>query len=287
MASHSPDLLTDDQRALLTQIPTDLSDRELARYYTLTAEDLQVINRRRRGGNRLGFAVQLCMLRFPGRTITDLPDIPTRVLALIAQQVGVPPTAFASYGQRLPTIYEHLDEIRAVFGYRNYDWRAMCKLARVLLPQALESDRPLPLAAAALQQLRQDKVIARGITTIERLVWGVLRIATRRVERALTRPLTAAQRTQLDALLTIDPALARRRLTRLTWLRVAPGNPSVGQRIKKGILYAKEIGPLPDALFSPPQSEEQCCELDRSTARFLALESHREALAYDSPGFIR
>jgi TnpA family transposase len=171
------------------------------------------------------------MLRFPGRTITDLPDIPTRVLALIAQQVGVPPTAFVSYGQRLPTIYEHLDEIRTMFGYRNYDWRAMRKLARVLLPQALESDRPLPLAAAALQQLRQDKVIAPGITTIERLVWGVLRIATRRIERALTRPLTAAQQTQLDALLTIDPALARRRLTRLTWLRVAPGNPS-GPQLK-------------------------------------------------------
>jgi hypothetical protein len=62
---------------------------------------------------------------------------------------------------------------------------------------------------------------------------------------------------------------------------------SAGQRIKKGILYAKEIGPLPDVLFSPPQSEEQCCELDRSTARFLALESHREALAYDYPVFIR
>ena len=61
--------------------------------------------------------------------------------------------------------------------------------------------------------------------------------------------------------------------------------PNAGQRIKK-VLYAKEIGPLPDALFSPPQSEEQCCELDRSTARLLALESHREALAYDSPVFI-
>jgi TnpA family transposase len=134
MASHSPDLLTDDQRAQLTQVPDDLTDRELARYYTLTPEDLRVINHRRRGHNRLGFAVQLCMLRFPGRTITDLPDIPARVLALIAQQVGVPPAAFVAYGRRLPTIYEHLDEIRTVFGYRNYDLRAMRKLARVLLP---------------------------------------------------------------------------------------------------------------------------------------------------------
>jgi hypothetical protein len=252
MASHSPDVLTDDQRAQLTLLPTDLSDRELARYYTLTPEDLRVINRRRRGRNRLGFAVQLCMLRFPGRTITDLPDIPARVLALIAQQVGVPPAAFVSCGQRLPTIYEHLDEIRTVLGYRNYDWRAMRQLAHVLLLQALESDRPLPLVAAALQQLRQDQVIAPGITAIERLVWGVLRMATRRVERALTRPLTAAQRAQLDALLAIDPALARRRLTRLTWLRVAPGNPS-GPQLKallERVAYLADLvlPPLPPQL---------------------------------------
>jgi hypothetical protein len=104
----------------------------LARYYTLTPEDLRVINRRRRGSNRVGFAVQLCMLRFPGRAITDLPGIPARVLALIAQQVGVPPTSFVAYGQRLPTIYEHLDEIRTVFAIATMigapcaRWRACC-----------------------------------------------------------------------------------------------------------------------------------------------------------------
>jgi Domain of unknown function (DUF4158) len=59
MASHSPDLLTDDQRAQLSQLPTDLSDREVARYYTLTPDDLHLIKGRRRGSNRLGFAVQL------------------------------------------------------------------------------------------------------------------------------------------------------------------------------------------------------------------------------------
>ena len=32
--------------------------------------------------------------------------------------------------------------------------------------------------------------------------------------------------------------------------------PDTGQRIKKGIVYAKEIEPLPDALFCSPQSEE-------------------------------
>ncbi len=39
----------------------------MVRYYTLTAEDLSVIAQRRRPHNQLGFSVQLCYLRYPGR----------------------------------------------------------------------------------------------------------------------------------------------------------------------------------------------------------------------------
>lgn len=70
--SKSPTYLTPEQRDALTQIPVDLSDREIARYYTLTQKDLELINQRRRHHNRLGFAVQLAVLRFPGRPLRDL-----------------------------------------------------------------------------------------------------------------------------------------------------------------------------------------------------------------------
>jgi hypothetical protein len=56
----------------------------------------------------------------------------------------------------------------------------------------------------------------------------------------------------LDALLAIDPALARRRLTRLTWLRLAPGNPS-GPQLKallERVVYLADLAlpPLPSHL---------------------------------------
>jgi TnpA family transposase len=101
-----------------------------------------VIKQRRRSQNRLGFAVQLAVLRFPGRTLTDLPSIPPRVLASIAHQVAVPVGAFARYGTRQSTIDEHLDELRSTFGYTNYRWRAARHLMRHLVPLAMESDRP-------------------------------------------------------------------------------------------------------------------------------------------------
>ena len=38
----------------------------MVRYWTLSYEDLNRIRSRRGAENRLGFAVQLCLLRFPG-----------------------------------------------------------------------------------------------------------------------------------------------------------------------------------------------------------------------------
>jgi hypothetical protein len=63
--SRTPTYLTPEQRYTMTQIPADLSDREIARHYTFTQKDLDLISQRRRHHNRLGFAVQLAVLRFP------------------------------------------------------------------------------------------------------------------------------------------------------------------------------------------------------------------------------
>lgn len=95
--SRTPTYLTPEQRHAFMQIPADLSDREIARYYTFSQKDLDLINQRRRHYNRLGFAVQLAVLRFPGRPWKDLAGIPARVLLAIADQVQVPASTFALY----------------------------------------------------------------------------------------------------------------------------------------------------------------------------------------------
>lgn len=58
-------ILTDRQRSALFDLPTDEVD--LLRHYTLADDDLEHIRARRRPSNRLGFAVQLCAFRYPGR----------------------------------------------------------------------------------------------------------------------------------------------------------------------------------------------------------------------------
>ena len=67
-------ILTPAQRTALFDPPSDLATIE--RLYTLGGEEHEEIFRRRRPANRLGFAVQLCYLREPGRAlrhqVTDL-----------------------------------------------------------------------------------------------------------------------------------------------------------------------------------------------------------------------
>jgi TnpA family transposase len=56
-------LSTTEQMSLLA-LPE--SQNDLIRYYTFTETDFALIRQRRGDANRLGFAVQLCLLRYPG-----------------------------------------------------------------------------------------------------------------------------------------------------------------------------------------------------------------------------
>ena len=55
-------LLSAEARSRLFGIPTDRA--EMARHYVLDDEGLTLVRARRHTANRLGFAVQLCLLRY-------------------------------------------------------------------------------------------------------------------------------------------------------------------------------------------------------------------------------
>jgi TnpA family transposase len=224
MADARPRVLTDEQRLWLTTIPPDLPPKELVRYYTLSPDDIAFIRRHNKDENRLGIAVQLCGLRYPGRRLVELLPIPGNVLAYIAGQLGVEPDVFHRYGHREATIYEHRNDIRETYGYRNYDSRDLLPLTRHLLPLAMESDEPVPLVQTALHYMRQRRIIAPGITTTESLVWRVQRIARRRVYRRLTRTLSPAHERQLEGL--IDTEDDEFSTSVFGWLRSPVGKPS-------------------------------------------------------------
>src|ERR1700674_5761677 len=134
MVAKTPRLLTAEQREAFVRIPADLSERDLGRFYTLSARDLEIIGRHRRPANRLGFAVHLSLLRFPGRTLADVPEIPERVVAYVAQQVDVDQPSSGSMGSATTPIFEHLEELLREFGFQNCAWPQLHALGQELLP---------------------------------------------------------------------------------------------------------------------------------------------------------
>jgi hypothetical protein len=76
--------------------------------------------RKRGPHNRLGFAIQLCYLRFPGQAMTLEAEPPAELLAHVAQQIQVTPDAWTEYASRDETRREHALELQSVFVYRPF-----------------------------------------------------------------------------------------------------------------------------------------------------------------------
>lgn len=203
-------------------IPSD-DDWDLGTYYTFSQHDLDIINKHRREHNRLGFAVQLAILRYPGWSLSDLKHIPDSVISYIAKQVGVAPDVFPLYAQREPTRREHMEEIRQTYGYRNFTLREYRFLSNIMLNFSFENGNSMYLIRVALDELRKQKIIIPGMTTIERVVWEVKQRAEEKIYRMLISSLTVEQVYKLENILSPMPESNK---TYLAWLREIPGTSS-------------------------------------------------------------
>ncbi len=94
-------ILTARQRAALFDLPTD--EVTILRHYTLVDDDLEIIDSRRRPHNRLGFALQLCALRYPGHLLTPGEIIPEPITRYLAAQLGLRPDDLIDYAVREET----------------------------------------------------------------------------------------------------------------------------------------------------------------------------------------
>ena len=210
--------ITDAQLEALLALPT--AEPDLIRHYTLSPADLAVIARRRRPHNRLGFAIQLCALRFPGRLLQPGEVVPREVLVFVADQLDLPPDVLADYAARPQTRYDQLDALYSVYGFQAFTRPDQRELAQWLLPVALTTTSGAALAGLLLEELRRRAIAAPGPSVIERLVATALLKAERHVDRQIDASLTGPQRDALEALLEIHADTA---LSVLAWTRQATG----------------------------------------------------------------
>lgn len=61
----SKGFLTASERERLSSYPKEVSSGDVGRFFTLTPHDFDIVEQQRGDHNRVGFALQLCTLRYP------------------------------------------------------------------------------------------------------------------------------------------------------------------------------------------------------------------------------
>lgn len=211
-------VLTAAQRAALLALPSEHA--ELAGFWNLGDADLAFLGRRRRDRDRLGMALQLCALRYPGRLLRPGEAIPPAAASFVAGQLGVTPGALGSYAAREPTRYEHSSTLQQAFGFRPFEGAARREIEPWLEVTATEALGGFDLATRLRDELRRRQVIMPAITTVERLCAAALTRSERVLAGHLAGDLSREQAQRLEALLEPRPA---ERLSWLGWLRRPAG----------------------------------------------------------------
>ncbi len=207
-------VLTARQRAALFDLPTD--EMALLRHYTLDDEDTENFRTRRRPENQIGFALQLCAFRYPGRLLKAGEVIPERVSRFVAAQLGLKPDDLLPYAAREKTRREHLDAMRRMYGYKMFSGKHAKKMRKWLEQNAEAAQSSEVLVRGFVEECRRRQIILPGISVIERRCADALVAAERRVEARIAAHLDRKMRAQLDNLLAEE---VDGRISRFIWLR--------------------------------------------------------------------
>ena len=215
-------ILSATERESLLALP-DAKD-ELIRLYTFSDADLAIIRQRRGAANRLGFAVQLCYMRYPG-VMLGVHDEPFQpLLKLVAGQLKILPDSWQGYGQREQTRREHLVELQTAFGFQPFTTLSHYRAAVHSLDElAWQTDKGIVLATELVQQLRHKGVLLPSTDVIDRVCAEAITRANRRIHAALSDSLETAHRQRLDELLKRKEGC---KTTWLAWLRQSPAKPN-------------------------------------------------------------
>jgi hypothetical protein len=125
-------ILTARQRAALIDLPKDKAS--ILHHYTLSDHDIEIIRTRRHARNRLGFALQLCAFRYPGRLLLSGELIPEAVSRFIAAQLGEEMEELSHYAETDVTRRRHLVDLRQVYDFKMFSGHRARELKAWLVP---------------------------------------------------------------------------------------------------------------------------------------------------------
>ena len=139
---------------------------QLAHYFHLDDTTKQLVQKRRGDYNRLGFAIQLCTVRFLGTFLTNPIDVPQGVINYLASQLEFAEVdRLPNYLSRPTTHWVHAQAIKQHYGYRDFSeqpghWR----LVRWLYQRSWSGgESPSVLFDLSIARLVEQKILLPGL----------------------------------------------------------------------------------------------------------------------------
>ena len=248
--------LTDEHRNRYGRFVGEPSDTQLARYFLLSTNDLDLIQAKAEAHTQLGFALQLVTVRFLGTLLDNPADVPVSVKDYVARQIGVSAATDLRTYHQSKTRYRHAEEIKARFGYRDFsDPSIGLPFVRFLYTRAtLSPERPSQLFDLTTAWLVERNVLLPGASVLERLVARVRERANVALWEKLAGLPDDKQRERLLRLLDTPEGS---RVSTLEHLKRAPRRVS-GQALREAVLRVETIrevgvGELDLSTFPPAQ----------------------------------
>ena len=133
-------LLSEEEKIEIIQISESITKEEIIKYYTCSDTDLTAINKYRKDYNRLGFALQLGVLKHKGWQMSYINNIPNTIILYVSNQLNVDPNVFEFYSNRQNTIFEHFKDIKNIYGYKPFSEENYNAISKCLSTKYYQSD---------------------------------------------------------------------------------------------------------------------------------------------------
>ena len=226
--------MTGKQRDALLALPA--TEEDVVRHHSLDENDLAAIREARTPETKLGYALQLCCLRHPGRHLQKGELLPAIMLDHITEQVDVDAEVIAQFARRVQTRYEQLAAIKRRHGFRDLTRPTRAELVDWLADEALGLTDGKILIELLIGRMRNQRIVIPGVSVIERMAGEAMHAADTKVTAEVFALIDQEQRAALEALLSEK---AHSQQSRLSWLREPPSR--VGGRSLLEILDKIEL----------------------------------------------
>ncbi|GJF27110.1 hypothetical protein SHO565_76740 [Streptomyces sp. HO565] len=185
------EFLTDEQAEAYGKFAEEPTRPELERFFFLDDVDQDLIALRRTEHHRLGFALQMCTVRYVGLFLEDPLAVPWPVIEHLAVQLGIEdPSVVKRYMERRQTLYDHAWEIRDAYGHHPYEDDEWGRRFRTFLHGRAwtHAEGPKALFDHAVGWLRRHRVLLLGVSVLARQVSEVRRVAEKRLHATSPAP---------------------------------------------------------------------------------------------------